>query len=177
MTRAALARVSTPLALRQAGNGTRAIDRESLETPTGGWSSPKVFDQPATATATATATLVIPLDGLTITVPQPEMLSQKNVEAVTGIPARVFLDTIRAPGFPLLITKLGKLCLVQRESFVAYLRALASEPASRRTAEADENTRVTAVLASAGLEPVPQPPTGRASARHADARRARLALK
>ncbi|MDC0685594.1 hypothetical protein [Sorangium atrum] len=175
MTRAALARVSAPLALRQAGNGTRAIDRKSLETPAGGWSSPKVSDQPAMATATAT--LTIPLDGLTITVPQPEMLSQKNVEAVTGIPARVFLDTIRAPGFPLLITKLGKLRLVQRESFVAYLTALASKPASRRTAEADENTRVAAVLASAGLEPVPQPPTGRASSRHADARRARLALK
>ncbi|WP_437597182.1 hypothetical protein [Sorangium sp. So ce590] len=175
MTRAALARVSAPLALRQAGNGTLAIDRESLETPAGGWSSPKVIGQPATATATAT--LAIPLDGLTITAPQPEMLSQKNVESVTGIPARVFLDTIRAPGFPLLITKLGKLRVVQRESFVAYLRALASEPASRRTAEADENTRVAAVLASAGLEPVPQPPTGRASARHADARRARLALK
>ncbi|WP_437323585.1 hypothetical protein [Sorangium sp. So ce381] len=175
MTRAALARVSAPLALRQAGNGTRASDRASLETPTGGWSSPKVIDQPATATATAT--LAIPLDGLTITAPQPEMLSQKNVEAVTGIPARVFLDTIRAPGFPLLITKLGKLRLVEREAFVAYLRALASEPASRRTAEADENTRVAAVLAAAGLEPVPQPPTGRASARHADARRARLALK
>ncbi|WP_437741428.1 hypothetical protein WMF39_38200 [Sorangium sp. So ce1504] len=175
MTRAALARVSAPLALRQAGNGTLAIDRESLETPSGGWSNPKVIGQPATATATAT--LAIPLDGLTITAPQPEMLSQKNVEAVTGIPARVFLDTIRAPGVPLLITKLGKLRLVQRESFVAYLRALASEPASRRTAEADENTRVAAVLASAGLEPVPQPPTGRASARHADARRARLPLK
>ncbi|XXY47162.1 hypothetical protein WME91_44880 [Sorangium sp. So ce269] len=141
----------------------RAIDRGSLVTPAGGWSRPKVIDQPATATATAT--LAIPLDGLTITAPQPEMLSQKNVEAVTGIPARVFLDTIRAPGFPLLITKLGKLRLVPREAFVAYLRALASEPASRRTtAGADERTRVAAVLAAAGLEPVPRARTGRAGA-------------
>ncbi|XXT15468.1 hypothetical protein WME94_34985 [Sorangium sp. So ce429] len=173
MTRAALARVSAPLSLRQAGNGVRAIDRESLETPADGWSSPKVTDRPATATAT----LTIPLDGLTITAPQPEMLSQKNVEAVTGIPARVFLDTIRTPGFPLLITKLGKLRLVQREAFIAYLRSLASEPASRRTTEADERTRVAAVLASAGLEPVRCPGTGRASAPPAGTSRARLPPK
>lgn len=37
------------------------------------------------------------------------------------------------PGCAVLITKLGELCLVQREAFVAYLRSLASEPASRRT--------------------------------------------
>jgi hypothetical protein len=72
----------------------------------------------------------------------------------------VFLDTIRAPGFPLLITKLGKLRLVQREAFVAYLRALAGEPASRRTTEEDERTRVAAVPASAGLESVASPRTG-----------------
>jgi hypothetical protein len=173
MTRAALARVSAPLALRQAGSGVRASYRESPEIPPGGWSSPKVIDQ----TATATATLAIPLDGLTITAPPPEMLSQKNVESVTGIPARVFLDRIRAPGFPLLITKLGKLRLVQREAFVAYLRALASEPASRHTTEADERTRVAAVLASAGLESVPCPRTGRASAPLAATSRARLPPK
>ena len=153
MTRAALARVSAPLALRQAGQ-RHARDRQeqSRRRPPADGASPKVIDPPATATATAT--LAIPLDGLTITAPQPEMLSQKNVESVTGIPARVFLDTIRAPGFPLPVTKLGKLRLVQREAFVAYLRALAGEPASRRDAEADERTRVAAVLASAGLEPV-----------------------
>ncbi|MDC0685944.1 hypothetical protein [Sorangium atrum] len=175
MTRAALARVSAPLARRQADGGVRATDRENPETSAGGWSSPKVIDQPAAATATAT--LAIPLDGLTITAPPPEMLSQKNVESVTGIPARVFLDTIRAPGFPLLITKLGKLRLVQREAFVAYLRALASEPASRRASDADERTRVAAVLASAGLESVPCPRTGRASAPPAGTRRAKLPPK
>ncbi|WP_437625527.1 hypothetical protein [Sorangium sp. So ce1151] len=153
----------------------RAIDRERLETPASGWALPKVIDGPATATATAT--LTIPLDGLTITAPQPEMLSQKNVETVTGIPARVFLDTIRAPAFPLLITKLGKLRLVQREAFIAYLRSLASEPASRRTTEADERTRVAAVLASAGLETVSSPRAGRASAPPARTSRARMPPK
>ncbi|WP_104977819.1 hypothetical protein [Sorangium cellulosum] len=130
-----------------------------------------------TINPTATATLAIPLDGLTITAPQPEMLSQKNVEAVTGIPARIFLDTIRAPGFPLPVAKLGKLRLVQREAFVAYLQALATQPAPRRDAEAEERTRVAAVLASAGLEPVRCARTDRASAPLDGARRGRLRQK
>ncbi|WP_437304815.1 hypothetical protein [Sorangium sp. So ce388] len=92
------------------------------------------------------------------------MLSQKNVESVTGIPARVFLDTIRGPGFPLPVTRLGKLRLVEREAFVAYLQALAGDPASRRDADGDEQTRVAAVLAAAGLEPIPCARTGRAVA-------------
>ncbi|MGK3986502.1 hypothetical protein WME99_25880 [Sorangium sp. So ce136] len=110
-------------------------------------------------------TLAIPLDGLTITAPQPEMLSQKNVESVTGIPARVFLDTIRSPGFPLHVMKLGKLRLVRREAFVAYLQTMANDPASHRAAEQDERTRVAAVLAAAGLEPVRRARTGRDGAR------------
>jgi hypothetical protein len=167
--------VSAPLALRLADNGVRAIDGDSLETPAGGWSSPKVIDRPATATATAT--LAIPLDGLTITAPQPEMLSQKNVEAVTGIPARVFLDTIRAPGFPLPVTKLGKLRLVQREAFVSHLQALATAPAARRDAEGDERTRVAAVLAAAGLEAVPRACSRRPYAPPGGASRGRLPSK
>ncbi|WP_433935467.1 hypothetical protein AB3662_12120 [Sorangium cellulosum] len=152
-----------------------AVEQEVLDTPVRGRFSRKVIDQPATATATAT--LAIPLDGLTITAPPPEMLSQKNVEVVTGIPARVFLDTIRAPGFPLPVTKLGKLRLVQREAFVAYLQALAEEPAAGRDAAADERTRVAAVLASAGLEPVPCARSGRASAPPRGASRGRLPQK
>ncbi|WP_437338446.1 hypothetical protein [Sorangium sp. So ce394] len=175
MARADLARVSAPLALRQADNITRAVERKWPEAPAGGSFSPRGLDQ--SATTTATATLAIPLDGLTITAPPPEMLSQKNVEAVTGIPARVFLDTIRAPGFPLPVTKLGKLRLVQREAFVAYLRALASEPASRRDADADERARVAAVLAAAGLESVPRARVDRASAPPTGAGRGRLPPK
>ena len=173
MTRAALARVSAPLALRQAEHGTRVVERTFPDVPARGSCPPRGLPQPTTATAT----LAIPLEGLTLTAPQPEMLSQKNVEAVTGIPARVFLDTIRAPGFPLPVTKLGKLRLVEREAFVAYLRALAGEPISRRTAEADERTRVAAVLATAGLEPVASTRTGRASVPPEGARRGRLPPK
>ncbi|WP_437632412.1 hypothetical protein [Sorangium sp. So ce854] len=173
MASAALARGSAQLALRQADNGMRPIERTIPETPVGGSQWPRV----SSPMATAIATFAIPLNGLTITAPQPEMLSQKNVESVTGIPPRVFLDTIRAPGFPLPITKLGKLRLVHREAFVTYLQAMASEPESRRTAEADERTRVAAVLAAAGLEPVPCARTGRASRPPADASRGRLPPK
>ncbi|XXY47163.1 hypothetical protein WME91_44885 [Sorangium sp. So ce269] len=133
--------------------------------------------RPSTINPTATATLAIPLDGLTITAPQPEMLSQKNVEAVTGIPARIFLDTIRAPGFPLPVAKLGKLRLVQREAFVSHLQALTIAPASRRDAEADEHTRVAAVLAAAGLEAVPRACIRRPCAPPRGASRGRLPPK
>ncbi|WP_437274616.1 hypothetical protein WME90_25540 [Sorangium sp. So ce375] len=54
------------------------------------------------------------------------MLSQEDVESVTGIPARIFLDTIRAPGFTLPVTKLGKPRLLQREAFIAYRQARCS---------------------------------------------------
>ncbi|WP_437968072.1 hypothetical protein WMF04_01670 [Sorangium sp. So ce260] len=171
MARAALARGSAPLALRQADNITRVVERKLPEAPASGSYSPRRLDQ------SATATLAIPLNGLTITAPPPEMLSQKNVEAVTGIPARVFLDTIRAPGFPLPVTKLGKLRLVERGAFVAHLRALASEPQLRRDADADERTRVAAVLAAAGLESVPRARTDRPSAHAGSANRDRLPPK
>ncbi|XXX73928.1 hypothetical protein WMF30_40410 [Sorangium sp. So ce134] len=151
----------------------RAIERTILETPVGGSQNSRAMS----SSATATATLAIPLDGLTITAPQPEMLSQKNVEPVTGIPARVFLDTIRAPGFPLPVTKLGKLRLVQREAFIAYLQALASDPAPRRATAEDERTGVAAVLAAVGLEPVRQPRAGRASGPSEGARGGRLPPK
>ncbi|WP_433935276.1 hypothetical protein AB3662_11295 [Sorangium cellulosum] len=171
MTQAALARGSAPLALRQAASGVRATERMVLERLVGG------SRRPGTISPTATATLAIPLDGLTITAPQPEMLSQKNVEAVTGIPARVFLDTIRAPGFPLPVTKLGKLRLVQREAFVSHLQALATAPAARRNAEADEETRVAAVLAAVGLEAVPGGCTRRPCAPPGGTSRGRLPPK
>ncbi|XXT16496.1 hypothetical protein WME91_16240 [Sorangium sp. So ce269] len=149
----------------------RAVERTILEPPMGGSQRPRVMSNPS---ATVTATLAIPLDGLTIAAPQPEMLSQKNVESVTGIPARVFLDTIRAPGFPLPVTKLGKLRLVRREAFVAHLQAMASDRVPRRAPAEDGRTGVAAVLAAAGLEPARQPRAGRASASSGGARRGRL---
>lgn len=79
--------------------------------------------------ARLTTTIEIPLEALTITAAPPEMLSQRNVEAVTGIPARVYLDAIRSSGFPLPVARLGKLRLVDRTAFLSYLRTLAERPA------------------------------------------------
>lgn len=71
----------------------------------------------------ARLTLAVPLGDLAITAPLPEFLSQRNVEAVMGIPARVYLETIREDDFPLKVYPLGKLRLVDRVSFAAWLRA------------------------------------------------------
>src|SRR3712207_6406867 len=78
-----------------------------------------------------TTTVELPAEALTIVAAPPEMLSQRNVEAVTGILARVYLEEIRSPAFPLAVLKLGKLRLVDREEFVSYLRSRASPPAPR----------------------------------------------
>ncbi len=71
----------------------------------------------------ATFTLSIPADAITLAAPLPELLSQRNVEATTGVPSSVFLCILRAPGFPLSVTRLGKLRLVDRAAFVAWLKS------------------------------------------------------
>jgi hypothetical protein len=70
--------------------------------------------------------LTIPTEDLTIVAALPETLSQRNVESVTGIPASAYLRAIALPGFPLSVTRLGKLRLVDRAGFVAWLRSGAS---------------------------------------------------
>lgn len=52
----------------------------------------------------------VPLDALgpvTVVASPPDMLSQRTVESVCGIGPRQFLETIRTPGFPLRVAKLG----------------------------------------------------------------------
>lgn len=122
---------------------------------------------PAVVAASLSTTLHIPTEALTITAPPPDMLSQRNVEAVTGIPARVYLQEIRSPGFPLPVVKLGKLRLVERAAFLSYLRSLANgdgpaipSPAlARRTEhEPDDNAAddgAVGVLAELGLDVKP----------------------
>jgi hypothetical protein len=51
-----------------------------------------------------------------------EMISQRNCEN-EGIGPRLFLETLRRPDFDLPITSLGKLRLVERAAFVAWLRS------------------------------------------------------
>lgn len=103
------------------------------------------------------AMLELPAEALTITAAPPEMISQRNVEAVTGIPARVYLEEIRSPKFPLPVVKLGKLRLVKRAAFVAYLESLACGPGLVRTGADDVilEDAVAGVLAEVGFATVP----------------------
>jgi hypothetical protein len=68
-----------------------------------------------------TATLAIPSDAIRVIAAPPDTLTQRNVEAVTGLPPRVYLEVIRTPTFPLRVAKLGKLRIVNRASFVEWL--------------------------------------------------------
>ena len=72
--------------------------------------------------ARVTATFALPLDNITVQAPSPDLLSQRNVEAITGIPQRAFLETIRSPSFPLQVTKMGALRIVDRVAFVRWVR-------------------------------------------------------
>ncbi len=67
------------------------------------------------------ATLAIPSDAIRVTAAPPDTISQKNVEAATGVSARVYLESIRDPSFPLPVTRLGKLRIVNRAAFIAWL--------------------------------------------------------
>ena len=73
------------------------------------------------ANGIVTATLAIPSDAIRVIAAPPDTISQKNVEAATGVPARVYLEAIRERGFPLSVTRLGKLRIVNRAAFVEWL--------------------------------------------------------
>ena len=68
-----------------------------------------------------TATLAIPSHAIRVIAAPPDTISQKNVEAATGVTARVYLESIRDPSFPLPVTRLGKLRIVNRAAFIAWL--------------------------------------------------------
>jgi hypothetical protein len=67
------------------------------------------------------ATLAIPSDAIRVTAAPPDTISQKNVEAATGVTARVYLESIRDVNFPLPVTRLGKLRIVNRMAFITWL--------------------------------------------------------
>ncbi len=69
------------------------------------------------------ATLAIPSDAIRVVAAPPDTLTQHNVEAVTGLPPRIYLEVIRTPTFPLRVAKLGKLRIVNRAAFVQWLEA------------------------------------------------------
>ncbi len=96
----------------------------------------------------AVVSLRMPLDAFAVTAPLPQMLSQKNVEAILGVPRRAFLEALpqfrRAGG---VVSALGKLRLVDRVEFVAWLRADSSSrlaalsPPASAAEEADDLLR------------------------------------
>ncbi len=130
-----------------------AVVAHVLRVHTQGTTMPRQARSPAKLMAM----LELPADALTITAAPPEMISQRNVESVTGIPARVYLEEIRSPSFPVPVVKLGKLRLVKRAAFVAYLESLATGPGLARTrAEGTVgDDAVAGVLAEVGFAPLP----------------------
>jgi len=91
----------------------------------------------------------VPLDALgpvTVVASPPDMLSQRTVESVCGIGPRQFLETIRTPGFPLRVAKLGALRLVERVAFLAWL----ADPDRVEQGPADDLDN--ALLAELGVE-------------------------
>lgn len=67
------------------------------------------------------ATLSIPEHAVHVTAAPPETITQRNVEAVTGLSVRAYLEAVRDPGFPLKVTKLGKWRIVNRAAFITWL--------------------------------------------------------
>ncbi len=125
----------------------RAMKDDSIELPT-----------TSTPTGYVRATLAIPEHAVRVIASPPETLTQRNVEAVTGLSPRVYLEVIRTPAFPLRVAKLGKLRIVNRAAFVQWLEAGESknELAGGFVAEVDHSAaepsdRTSELLASVGL--------------------------
>ena len=73
----------------------------------------------------ARVTFELPTEGLVVQAAPPELVSQANCEAALGLPRAAFLELLREPGAPTTI-RVGKLRLVDRVAFVAWLKARAS---------------------------------------------------
>ena len=101
-----------------------------------------------------TLPIVVPRALMTIVAALPDLLSQKNVFAVTGIPPRAYLATLRDAAFDVPIAKIHRLRVVDRAAFVAWVRhrATATRPArSNGSPVLSEGT--VAVLEELGFRP------------------------
>jgi hypothetical protein len=101
-----------------------------------------------------TATLAIPSDAIRVIAAPPDTLTQRNIEAVTGLPPRVYLEVLRTSTFPLRVAKLGKLRIVNRVAFVEWLErqdvdAIATE---RDEVKAEASNAVGDILDRVGFE-------------------------
>jgi len=91
-------------------------------------------------------TLSIPADQITVAAPLPEVLTQHNALAVVGVPPGQFLAMLRSPAFPLPVAKRGKLRLVERAPFVAWLLRAATPRATADLVGEDQQATVAARL-------------------------------
>ncbi len=99
-------------------------------------------------TETIMLSLPVPRAALTVRAAPPETLSQRNVEAATGIPVRMYLYLLREPTCDVPIVSVGKLRIVQRAPFIEWLM----KRAKRRTLEAIPD-RADVIAAQVGLRP------------------------
>ena len=106
------------------------------------------------------------LGAITIAAPPPDTLTQRNVDRQTGIPATMFLAMVRHPGFPLPVVKLGRLRLVERVAFVAWLKEQAGANAGPANDAAPPVDPIAAMAAEVGLRAIPTAaPTAPSTAR------------
>jgi hypothetical protein len=99
------------------------------------------------------ATLAIPSDAIRVIAAPPDTLTQRNVEAVTGLPPRVYLEVIRALTFPLRVAKLGKMRIVNRAAFVEWLEKQNAETASIELDDGENASNgIRDILDKVGLE-------------------------
>ncbi|MEP7125054.1 MAG: hypothetical protein ABJE95_29260 [Byssovorax sp.] len=110
--------------------------------------------------ASITTTIQIPAEALTFVAAPPETLSQRTVEALTGIPSRAYLEAVRVPGFPIAVMRLGKLRIVDRAGFMGWLRRQAGRAVAPMALvpanDADEDAGLKELAAELGLEPAKQ---------------------
>ena len=112
-----------------------------------------------TPTGYVRATLAIPAHAVRVIASPPETLTQRNVEAVTGLSPRVYLEVIRTPTFPLRVAKLGKLRIVNRAAFVEWLEQRHADECSENSAatsareiEQETPNAIGSILDRVGLE-------------------------
>ncbi len=94
-------------------------------------------------------------EGLVITAPLPELVSQRTVLEVLAIPPTIFLELVRST--PLEVIKVGQLRLVDRVAFVAWLRERQRREGQPANDGADPDAGAHEVLAKINHVPVRRP--------------------
>lgn len=112
-----------------------------------------------------TAALQIPLGAITVTMPPPAYVSQRNVEAVVGVPPGVYLALVRAPGFGPPVTRVGQLRFVATDALVAWIAAGAQMPVVEVSSGANETSVEEEARRAMGVEASSKAKRGRGGRR------------